>query len=334
MMTSAARDDGTRIALVVPVFNEAAGLEGFHQRLGTAIAELDCEVGVLYVDDGSSDATAEIVHDIMAQDARVGLVRLSRNFGKDIALSAGLDHVDADAAICLDADLQHPPEKIHLLIAGWREGHDVVYGVRGSRRGENPARRASSFLFYRILGLSSDIRIPADAGDFRLLSRRAYEALREFRESHRFMKGLYAWIGYSQKAVMIETPERSEGTTRWRPFQLVRYAIDGITSFSIAPIRLATMVGVTTACLAFLYALWIALKTVLFGEPVPGFPTIMTAILFLGGLQLMAIGVLGEYVGRTFIEAKRRPLYLVAEYAPPGGSDRDSATDPPAAARP
>lgn len=310
-------DTRRSICMIIPVFNEADGLAEFHRRLSAVIDEAEHDIAVLYVDDGSADNTARIVGALMGDDARIGLLRLSRNFGKDAALSAGLDHVDADAVICIDADLQHPPEKIHLLIEGWLEGFDVVYGVRQSRRDEGLLRRTASILFYKILGLSSEIRIPADAGDFRLLSRRAYEALRQFRESHRFMKGLYAWVGYSQKSVTMEYAERGEGASRWRLFQLFRYALDGITSFSIAPIRLVTMVGVTTACLAFVYAIWIALKAALFGEPVPGFPTIMTAILFLGGLQLMAIGILGEYVGRTFIESKRRPLYLVEEYSPP-----------------
>lgn len=312
------------ICLIVPVFNEAEGLAEFHRRLSAVIDDAEIDFSVLYIDDGSADDTARIITILMEDDARIGLLRLSRNFGKDVALSAGLDHVDTDALICLDADLQHPPEKIHLLIDGWLEGFDVVYGVRQSRRDEALPRRTASILFYKILGLSSEIPIPADAGDFRLLSRRAYEALRQFRESHRFMKGLYAWVGYSQKSVTIEYAERGEGASRWRPFQLFRYALDGITSFSIGPIRLATMVGVTTACLAFLYAIWIALKAAFFGEPVPGFPTIMTAILFLGGLQLMAIGILGEYVGRTFIESKRRPLYIVQDYSPPE-CDRSSS---------
>jgi len=313
------------VCLIIPVYNEEAGLESFHRRLRAVIGDISLEMFVLYVDDGSVDATARIVNDLMENDSRIGLLQLSRNFGKDVALSAGLDHVDTDAVVCLDADLQHPPEKIHLLIEGWQEGYDVVYGVRQDRRDESLPRRTASKLFYKIFGLASDIRIPADAGDFRLLSRRAYEALRQFRESHRFMKGLYAWVGYSQKSVVIEFAERSEGSSRWRPFQLLRYALDGITSFSIAPIRLATMVGVTSACLAFIYAIWIALKAAFFGEPVPGFPTIMTAVLFRGGLQLMAIGILGEYVGRTFIESKRRPLYLVQDYSPPEAVGRPEA---------
>lgn len=315
-------DSKHSICVVVPVFNEEDGLTSFHRRLSAAIDEIGCQTTVLYVDDGSVDATPAILKSLVENDSRIGLLRLSRNFGKDVALSAGLDHADSDAVICLDADLQHPPEKIHLLVDGWLEGYDVVYGVRQSRRDESLPRRTASRLFYKILGLSSEIPIPADAGDFRLLSRRPCQALGQFRESHRFMKGLYAWVGYAQKSATIEFAERSEGASRWRPFQLFRYALDGITSFSIAPIRLATMVGVTTACLAFIYAIWIALKATFFGEPVPGFPTIMTAILFLGGLQLMAIGILGEYVGRTFIESKRRPLYLVREHSPPESSDR------------
>jgi glycosyltransferase involved in cell wall biosynthesis len=249
----------------------------------------------------------------------VQAIRLSRNFGKELALTAGLDAADADAVILIDADLQDPPELIPEFIARWREGHDVVFGTRLARDGESWLKRASAAAFYRVMGRLSSTPIPADAGDFRLLSRRAVDALRGLRERHRFMKGLFAWVGFRQCELPFRRDPRMAGRSKFNYWKLWNFALEGITSFSTVPLRLATYVGLLTALLAFGYGAWILLKTLLWGDPVAGYPSLMSVMLFLGGVQLVALGIIGEYLGRLFDEVKQRPLYLVQEWrgAPP-----------------
>jgi polyisoprenyl-phosphate glycosyltransferase len=302
-----------RLTVVVPAYNEAAVLEIFHARLVRVLEELPLECDVLYIDDGSSDTTWQLIEGLAASDPRTGALKLSRNFGKEAALTAGLDHVDTDAAVVIDADLQDPPELIPSLVERWREGFDVVYATRTAREGETGFKRFTSALFYRSMERVSDTRVPRDTGDFRLLSRRALDALRQLRERQRFMKGLFTWIGYRQTAVYYLREPRQAGTTRWNYWRLLQLAIEGFTSFSTAPLRLATWVGVTASLLAFLYGLWVFGKALVFGDPVKGYPSLMVAVLFMGGVQMLALGVIGEYLGRNYAESKQRPLYFIEE---------------------
>jgi glycosyltransferase involved in cell wall biosynthesis len=304
------------LAVVVAAFNEEATLRALHARLAAVLDGLDVEGRVLYVDDGSRDGTWAVLQALARQDPRVQLLRLSRNFGKEPALTAGLDHVDADAVVVIDADGQDPPELIPEFVARWREGNDVVYGRRISRAGESWFKRATASAFYRVMGRLSDTEIPADTGDFRLMSRRVVTALRGLRERQRFMKGLFAWVGFPQVAVDYERQPRLAGASKFSYWRLWNFAIEGITGFSTAPLRVATYLGLGTALLAFGYGLWVVAKTVLFGEPVQGWPTMMAVVLFLGGMQLMALGTIGEYLGRLYLEAKQRPLYLVDAWQP------------------
>jgi len=308
----------TTLAVVVPAYNEAIGLDAFHSRLKAVLdglidtdPTLGCEV--IYVDDGSRDATWLSLCSLADADPRVRAIRLSRNFGKELALTAGLDACDADAVMLIDADLQDPPELIPQFVARWRDGFDVVFGTRLARDGESWLKRASAAGFYRLMSRLSSTPIPADTGDFRLLSRRAVESLRGLRERHRFMKGLFAWVGFRQVALPFHRAPRAAGHSKFNYWKLWNFALDGITSFSTVPLRLATYVGLLTAGLAFSYGVWTLLKTVLWGDPVAGYPSLMSVILFLGGVQLMALGIIGEYLGRLFDEVKQRPLYLIDE---------------------
>ncbi|HVI53998.1 MAG TPA: glycosyltransferase family 2 protein [Luteibacter sp.] len=299
------------LAIVVPAYNESDVIDAFHARLGAVLDGIDASARVIYVDDGSSDDTWQKLGAIAGADGRAVALRLSRNFGKEAAMTAGLDTADADAVVVIDADLQDPPELIPALIERWREGFDVVYATRGARDGETRFKKFTSAAFYRLMERLSDTPLPRDTGDFRLLSRRAVTALGGLRERQRFMKGLFAWIGYRQTAVTYHRDARYAGTTKWNYWRLGNLAIEGITSFSAAPLRLATWVGLSAAVLAFLYGIWVLMKVLLWGDPVRGYPTLMVVILFLGGIQLLALGVIGEYVGRTYAESKRRPLYYV-----------------------
>ena len=305
------------LTVVVPAYNESEGLRTFHARLTAVLDTLDLHSSVLYVDDGSLDDTYAVMRELGANDPRVATLRLSRNFGKELALTAGLDHVDADAVVVIDADLQDPPELIESFIGHWRDGFDVVYGTRSSRAGETRFKKLTASTFYKVIGRLSETPVPRDTGDFRLLSRRAVDALRKVRERQRFMKGLFAWVGFRQKAVVYARDPRFAGATKWNYWRLWNFAIDGITSFSGAPLKIATYLGIGVALLAFAFGLWIIGKALLFGDPVQGYPTIMVAVLFLGGAQLMALGIIGEYLGRLYVESKQRPLYVVDEYLPP-----------------
>lgn len=302
-----------QLTIVVPAYNESAVLMTFHQRLRRVLDALPLAANVLYVDDGSSDDTWSIIEALVADDPRTGALKLSRNFGKEAALTAGLDAVTADAAVVIDADLQDPPELIPALVEQWQAGFDVVYATRSVREGETAFKRFTAAAFYRSMERLSDTAIPRDTGDFRLLSRRALDALGQLRERQRFMKGLFSWIGYRQTAVHYQREPRQAGTTKWNYWRLAQLAIEGITSFSTAPLRLATWVGLGAAGMSFVYGLWVLIKALFHGDPVRGYPTLMLVILFLGGVQLLALGVIGEYLGRNYAESKRRPLYFVEE---------------------
>ena len=309
-----------KLTVVVPAYNESDVLPIFHKRLCDVLNTLSLQCDVLFIDDGSADDTWAIMQSLAAADSRVGALKLSRNFGKEIALTAGLDHVDADAAVVIDADLQDPPELIPELIAQWQAGYDVVYATRSARTGESGFKRFTAAAFYRTMEMLSDVPVPRDTGDFRLLSRRALKALAQLRERQRFMKGLFAWIGYRQTAVRYLREPRQAGKTKWNYWRLAQFAIEGITSFSSAPLRLATWTGMAASVLAFIFGLKVLLKALMHGDPVPGYPSLMVAVLFLGGIQLLALGVIGEYLGRNYAESKQRPLYFIEEEHLPGHS--------------
>jgi glycosyltransferase involved in cell wall biosynthesis len=313
------REQDTRrllLSIVVPAYNEADVIVRFHERLRAVLDDLPMATEVLYVDDGSVDDTARLLAAIRQKDERVGLIELSRNFGKEIAMSAGLDHAQGDAVVVIDADLQDPPELIPALVAPWLEGYDVVYARRQVREGESALKRATAYGFYRLMERVSRIRIPRDTGDYRLLSRRAVDALMQIREHHRFMKGLFAWIGYPQKEVLYRRDRRYAGRTKWNYWRLWNFALEGLTSFTIGPLKIASYLGLLTAAGAFLYAAFVIVKTLFLGDPVPGYPSLMVVILFLGGIQLITLGIIGEYLGRIFNETKERPLYFVKGYSP------------------
>lgn len=304
------------LSVVVPAYNEQEVLPEFHRRLSAVLATLHGTCEVVYVNDGSRDRTMEVIRSLRAQDERVSLIDLSRNFGKEVALTAGLDHAIGDAVVVIDADLQDPPELIPELVAQWRAGFDVVFARRTARDGESLLKRATASAFYRLIQRVSRVEIPADTGDFRLLSRRAVDAVKQLREQHRFMKGLFAWIGFPHKAVPYRRDARFAGDTKWNYWKLWNFALEGFTSFTIAPLKIATYIGVLVALVSFVFAAWIVYKTIAFGEPVRGYPSLIVVVLFLGGVQLLSIGVMGEYLGRLFNETKGRPLYFLNAYEP------------------
>jgi glycosyltransferase involved in cell wall biosynthesis len=315
----------TLISIVVPAYNEDAVLVEFHTILSEALADLPVDLEIVYINDGSTDNTLGIINNLRSNDNRITLIDLSRNFGKEIAMSAGLHKAAGDAVVVIDADLQDPPELIPELIKQWQNGFDVVYAKRTKRDGESLLKKTTAHFFYRIIQRVGRFTIPEDTGDFRLLSRRAVNAVNTFKEYHRFMKGLFAWIGFRQTAVHYQRNARRAGKTKWNYWHLWNFALDGITSFTIAPLKLSTYLGMTTAVSALAYGTYMVIDTLLYGNPVPGYPSLVVIILVLGGIQLMAIGILGEYLGRIFNETKQRPLYFINEYLP---SDKASTRHP------
>ncbi len=308
---------GTRptFSVVVPLFNEQAGLAAFHRRLNLVMEPLG-PWEVVYVNDGSTDATLSLVQTLRRAEPRIAVLSLSRNFGKEIATTAGLDHARGEAVIVIDADLQDPPELIPALVAGWREGFDTVYAQRSARTGDGLLKRLTARLFYRVMGRLAETDIPRDVGDFRLMSRRVVEAVLRLREHHRCMKGLFAWVGYPVKAVAYERAPRHAGRSAWSYLALWELALEGITGCTVAPLKVATYVGLAVALFASVFGAQLIARTLLFGNPVAGYPSLMTVVLFLGGVQLLTLGVIGEYLGRVFNETKNRPLYLVERHLP------------------
>ncbi len=307
---------GVLISVVVPVYNEDEVLPAFHKRTSAVLDSMSIAAEVIYVNDGSDDNTLPVLMDLRERDSRVAIVDLSRNFGKEIALSAGLDYAKGSAVIVIDADLQDPPELIPTLVKDWQDGFDVVYAKRSTREGETFLKKVTAHAFYRLISRVSRVEMPEDVGDFRLLSRQTVESLKQLREQHRSMKGLFAWIGYSQKAVLYQREPRFAGQSKWSYWSLWNFAIEGITSYTIAPLKVATYVGIAVALLAFVYAGVIVYRTLMYGNPVAGYPSLIVLILFLGGVQLITLGMIGEYLGRVFDETKRRPLYFVRDYHP------------------
>lgn len=314
------------VSIVVPCYNESDGLYPFHARLKAALRRQALAVEIIYVDDGSVDDTSDVIDTLRSSDKHVGTIELSRNFGKEAAVTAGIDHASGDAVIVIDADLQDPPECIPDMVDAWRSGYDVVAMKRGDRSTDSLFKRLSARCFYRILSTLSDVRIPENVGDFRLLSRRAVDAVKAMPERNRYMKGLFAWVGFRTIEIEYKRDPRFVGESKWPLFKLVGLALDGITSFSIAPLRLASMAGGLVAMCALLYGASMLIKTLLFGDSVAGFPTLIVMISFLGGAQLMAIGLLGEYVGRLLVESKQRPLYFVDTVDLPTTSRASTAT--------
>ena len=305
------------LSVVVPVYDEESVLPEFHRRLSAVLDRLDGNCEVVYANDGSRDDTSALLEQLHQDDERVAVVNLTRNFGKEIALTAGLDHASGEAVVIIDADLQDPPELIPKMMRRWRDGFDVVYATRKSRTGETLFKKFTARQFYRTIKRISKIEIPSNTGDFRLLSRRAVDDLRQLREHHRFMKGLFSWIGYPQTSVLYDRDPRFAGQSKFNYWKLWNFAIEGLTSFTTGPLKIASYLGLTSAAAALLYAIWIVYKTLRFGDPVVGYPSLMVAILFLGGIQLATLGIIGEYLGRVFNETKRRPLYLVEAYRSP-----------------
>lgn len=303
-------------SVVVPMFNEAAGILLLHERLARVMDGLGEAWEVIYVNDGSRDATLSVVEALRAREPRVAVVNLSRNFGKEIATTAGLDHARGEAVIVIDADLQDPPEVIPELVAVWREGYDMVYARRRVRQGETWLKTRTALLFYRLMRNWGQVELPPDAGDFRLMSRRAVDALLTLREQHRFMKGLFAWVGFPSKPVLYDRAPRAAGTTKWNWWKLWNLAIEGFTSFSVLPLKLATYVGAAVALVAALFGVVVVVRTLVWGDSPAGYPSLLVVVLLLGGTQLIFLGVIGEYLGRVFNETKQRPLYLVERYLP------------------
>lgn len=302
-----------RITVIIPVKNEEESVRHFVDEFSRRVPADTADFTFLFVDDGSTDRTIDILKEMKASDRRVQYLKLTRNFGKEAAMTAGIDCADGDAAIIMDVDLQDPPEVVPLLIEQWKNGYQTVFGVRSSRDEDTRSKRVSAGLFYKIFNSASPIAIPSGAGDFRLISRKVIDALKRLPERNRFMKGLFAWPGYSSIGVPYERPARAKGKTKFNAWKLWNFAIDGISSFSTVPLRVWTYFGVLIAVVAFFYMLVIVGKTLMFGNDTPGYSSLMAAILFFGGIQLISIGVLGEYIGRLYVEAKGRPTYLVEE---------------------
>jgi polyisoprenyl-phosphate glycosyltransferase len=301
------------LSVIVPVLNEEKNAPLIVERLTSVLESCVGSHEIIFVDDGSRDGTMEAIKALSAADPRVRAVSLSRNFGKEVALAAGLDEAKGAAAVMIDADLQHPPETIPAFVAKWREGYDMVYGQRKDRTTDGKTYSRFAQRFYKLFERFAETPLPEGAGDFRLVSRRVIEALKRMPERARFSKGLYAWVGFKQTGVPYEVARRVHGETKWNYVKLFRFAIDGLTSFSTAPLRLATYTGVVISLLAFLYAFMIIVETVVLGRSVPGFPSLIVSVMFFSGIQLIFLGVIGEYIGRIFAEVKDRPLYIVAE---------------------
>jgi len=304
------------LSVVVPCYNEQEVLPEFHRRLSAVMEAQGLRWEIVYVNDGSRDGTLPLMLALAETDPRVALVNLSRNFGKEIALTAGLDHArGAEAVIVIDADLQDPPEVIPELIAAWRRGFDVAYAQRSARHGESWMKKTTAAGFYRLMGrVGGRVELPPDTGDFRLMSRRALDALLRLREQHRFMKGLFAWVGFPSVAVPYERAPRAAGITKWNWWKLWNLSLEGITSFTLGPLKVASYLGLGVAVFAAIYMAQLLVRTVLFGNEVAGYPSLMAAVLFLGGVQMMMLGIIGEYLGRIFNETKGRPLYIVERH--------------------
>ena len=299
------------ISVVIPVYNEAKVLHALADRLLPLMESTNCSWEVVFVNDGSADRTWELLQDLRKKEPRISLINLSRNFGHQLAITAGMDHALGDAVIVMDADLQDPPEVLHEMIARWRDGYDVVYGVRTERREETLFKKVSAAAFYRLLDLMTPISIPVDTGDFRLLSRRAIEALRRMPERARYVRGMVAWVGFKQIGVEFQRDARHAGETKYPFRKMVSFALDGMISFSAVPLRIATSIGFLMAGATLLYFFYALVMKVAVGTTIQGWTSLIAVVVFIGSTQLLCLGIIGEYVGRIYDEVKSRPLYLI-----------------------
>lgn len=306
-----------KISILVPCYNEEASLPHFYEELTKIIDDQSMsgyDWEILLVNDGSKDHTLKVMREMHKADSRVSYIDLSRNFGKEKAMLAGFDNVTGDCMIIMDADLQDPPQLIPEMISWWEEGYDDIYAKRKSRGEESWLRKNLSLLFYKLLQKTTKIEILQNVGDFRLLDRSCINALKDIRESERYTKGMFCWIGFRKKELLFDRGDRVAGKSAWNFWSLFSLAIEGITSFTTSPLRMSSVFGFIVSIAAFLYMMFIIVKTIIFGDPVQGFPTIVTLILFLGGVQLISIGILGEYIARIFNETKNRPTYIIREH--------------------
>ncbi len=303
------------VSILVPAYNEQDVLHLLYERLNSIMNENSkYNFEVLFVNDGSKDNTLNIIQDLRRNDNRICYLNLSRNYGKETAMIAGLDYAKGDCVIILDADLQDPPELIPEMLNYWEQGFDDVYAKRKTRKGETFLKKFTSKMYYKTLQSITNIEIQKDTGDFRLLDRRCVEALRSLRESQRYTKGLFSWIGYNKKEILFDRDPRAAGQTKWNYAKLINLSIDGLTSFTTAPLRWSALIGILISLAGFIYMLVIIFKTIFYGVDVPGYSSTMVVILFLGGIQLIFLGVIGEYLGRAFYETKHRPLYFIERY--------------------
>lgn len=306
--------DSVELSIVVPFYNEESNIDHLLDRLYTVLNRLNITYEIVCIDDGSRDNTLKCLREHHQQNPAIKVVSFSRNFGKEIALTAGIDHAQGKAVIPIDADLQDPPELIEQLVNKWREGYDIVYAQRQSRLDDTWFKRFTAKGFYYTVAKLSAVEIPANVGDFRLLDRRVIEALKQMPERTRFMKGMFAWVGFKQFSVFYDRQPRYQGQSKWNYWKLWNFALDGIISFSVIPLKVWTYIGFTLSFLSFLYAAYLIILTMIVGIIVPGYISLMVVVLFLGGIQLIGLGIIGEYLGRIYEEVKQRPLYLVQEF--------------------
>lgn len=304
-------NEATILSIIAPMFNEESNIDHFFQTLMPVLHSLEVNYEVICVNDGSTDGTLDKLLEYYQNNSQIKIINFSRNFGKEIALTAGLNYAQGKAVIPIDSDLQHPPALIRDMVAKWREGYDIVYACRKKRVGESWVKRLAANSFYRFVNFISDTPIPNDTGDFRLFDQKVVKALNKIPERTRFMKGLYAWVGFKQIGLEFDSQPRHSGNSKWNYWKLWNFALDGITLFSTAPLKLWSYIGMIISLFSFIYGSYIILKTIILGRDFPGYASIMVVILFLGGLQLISLGVIGEYLGRVYAESKHRPLYIV-----------------------
>jgi glycosyltransferase involved in cell wall biosynthesis len=301
------------LSIVIPLYNEEDNIDYLFERLIAVLDTIQTTYEIICINDGSRDSTLKYLIDHHQNNPTIKVINLSRNFGKEVALTAGIDYTTGAAIIPIDADLQDPPELIIQLVEKWREGYDVVYATRRTRQGETWLKRFTANAFYQTIGKMSRVPIPSNTGDFRLLDRKVVEAIKKLPERTRFMKGLFAWVGYKQTSVMFDREPRFQGKTTWNYWKLWNFALDGIISFSFLPLKVWSYVGIVISLISLLYASFLTIRTLIFGIDVPGYASLMVAILFLGGIQLITLGIIGEYLGRVYEEVKERPLYFIRE---------------------
>lgn len=328
--TEAVRRGAFRLSVVVPMYNEDQVAALFVERILPILSRITPDFEILCVNDGSRDGTMEVLRAIHLRESRLKIIDLSRNFGKEVALTAGLDHATGDAVVPIDADLQDPPELIEELVRGWQNGADVVLAIRRDRSSDSRFKRVTAHLFYQFMRRIGEIQIPSNAGDFRLMDRRVVDALKRLPERTRFMKGLFAWLGFRTLEVYYDRPARAAGETKWRLWRLWNLALEGIFSFSTVPLRIWSYIGLAVSVFAATYLVWVVLKTLIMGVDTPGYASLLSVVLLFSGLNMLGLGIIGEYLGRVFIETKQRPLYLVQELVGvaggPGGPSEQRAS--------